>query len=53
MNWKNAVQASKPFVATLGGIPYHLQNVALLHWYNQAASPTSLNGAYSFRMRVR
>jgi chitinase len=48
VNWKNAVQASKAFVATSAGMPYHLQNVALLHWYNQSPSPTSLNRAYSF-----
>ena len=47
-NWKNTVQASKGFVATLGGASYHLQNVALLHWYNQSSSPTSLHAAYSF-----
>ena len=47
-NWKNAVQASTPFVATIGSASYHLQNVALLQWYNQAASPTSINHAYSF-----
>ena len=29
-------------------VSYHLQNVALLQWYNQVASPTSLNRAYSF-----
>ena len=29
-NWKNAVQASAPFVATVGSVSYHLQNVALL-----------------------
>jgi chitinase len=48
VNWKNTVQASKPFVATLSGVSYHLQNVALLHWYNQSAAPTSLQRAYSF-----
>jgi len=47
-NWKNTVQASNGFVANVGGTPYHLQNVALLQWYNEAASPTSLHGAYSF-----
>ncbi len=47
-NWKNTVQASKGFVATSGGTSYHLQNVALLQWYDEAASPTSLNKAYSF-----
>jgi hypothetical protein len=48
VNWKNTVQASKPFVATVAGVPYHLQNVALLQWYNQSAEPTSLQRAYSF-----
>jgi hypothetical protein len=48
VNWKSTVQASPPFVATIAGVPYHLQNVALLQWYNQVASPTSLNRAYSF-----
>jgi chitinase len=48
VNWKNMVQASPAFVATLAGATYHLQNVALLPWYNQTPSPTSLNGAYSF-----
>ena len=48
VNWKNTVQASKPFVATVSGVPYHLQNVALLQWYNQSAAPTSLQRAYSF-----
>jgi chitinase len=48
VNWKNTVQASKPFVATVSGVPYHLQNVALLQWYNQRAAPTSLQRAYSF-----
>lgn len=48
VNWKNTVQASKPFVATLSGVSYHLQNVALLQWYNQSAAPTSLQHAYSF-----
>ena len=48
VNWKNTVQASKPFVATLSGMSYHLQNVALLQWYNQSATPTSIQRAYSF-----
>ncbi len=48
VNWKNTVPASKPFVATVAGVPYHLQNVALLQWFNQATAPTSLHGAYSF-----
>ena len=47
-NWKNTVQASKAFVATVGGTVYHLQNVALLEWYNEVPSPASLHGAYSF-----
>ena len=52
VNWKNTVQASKPFAAAVGGTTYHLQNVALLQWYNQAAAPTSLQGAYSFPDRT-
>ena len=48
VNWKNTVQASKPFAAALSGVSYHLQNVALLQWYNQSAAPTSLQHAYSF-----
>ena len=48
VNWKNTVQASKPFVAAVSGVSYHLQNVALLQWYNQSAAPTSLQHAYSF-----
>src|SRR6476620_7466107 len=48
VNWKNTVQASKAFLATLSGVSYHLQNVALLQWYNQSAAPTSLQHAYSF-----
>ncbi len=47
-NWKNTLPASKAFAATVGGVAYHLQNVALLHWYNRAPSPTSWGGAYSF-----
>ncbi len=47
-NWKNRTPASKAFVATVGGVAYHLENVALLDWYNEVASPTSLHGAYSF-----
>jgi chitinase len=47
-NWKNTVQASNGFVATLAGVSYHLQNVALLNWYNQSSSPTSIKAAYSF-----
>jgi chitinase len=48
VNWKNTVQASKPFIATMSGTSYHLQNVALLQWYNQSAAPTSLQRANSF-----
>src|SRR5436190_5050140 len=48
VNWKNTPQSSKPFAAALGGTTYHLQNVALLPWYNQSTSPVSLNRAYSF-----
>ena len=39
VNWKNTVPASKAFVATVGDVSYHLQNVALLQWYNRTAAP--------------
>jgi chitinase len=42
-NWKNRTPASKAYIAKVGGMSYHLQNVALLSWY--AGSPTE---AYSF-----
>ena len=42
-NPKNNIPASKPFVAQLGGAPYHLQNAALLSWY--AGDPA---GPYAF-----
>ncbi len=32
-NLKNNLPASKPFLARAGNTTYHLQNVALLHWY--------------------
>lgn len=48
INWKNTVQASHGFVANAGGTAYHLENVALLQWYDEATSPTSLGHAYSF-----
>jgi chitinase len=48
VNWKNTVPASKAFVTGVGTAAYHLQNVALLQWYNQTTSPTSYKGAYSF-----
>ncbi len=35
-------------MATVGDAAYHLENVALLDWYNEVASPTSLHGTYSF-----
>ena len=48
INWKNTVPASKAYIANLGGMSYHLQNVALLGWYAGSTSPESYQGAYSF-----
>jgi chitinase len=48
INWKNTVPASKAYIANMGGMPYHLQNVALLGWYAGSTSPESYQGAYSF-----
>ena len=46
-NPKNNFPASRPFVAqTPGSSAYHLQNVALLAWYNVAAE--DIGGTYSF-----
>ena len=45
-NPKNNIPASKAFVAQVGGVPYHLQNVALLPWYTGASD--GLGGTYSF-----
>ncbi len=42
-NWKNRTPSSKPFLANVGGMSYHLQNVALLSWYTGASS-----AAYTF-----
>jgi chitinase len=42
-NWKNRTPASKAYIAKVGGMSYHLQNVALLSWY--AGTPSQ---AYSF-----
>jgi chitinase len=42
-NWKNRTPASKAYLAHLGGMAYHLQNVALLSWYTGQAS-----SAFSF-----
>src|SRR5262245_53118989 len=35
-NWKNTVQASKPFVAAMSGVSDHGQASARLQWYNPA-----------------
>ena len=43
---KNNFPFSKPFVATVGGKEYHLQNVALLPWF-LGASP-KLSNTFSF-----
>jgi chitinase len=43
INWKNRTPASKAYLAHVGGMSYHLQNVALLSWYTGSAS-----SAYSF-----
>ena len=46
INWKNTVPASKAYIANMGGMSYHLQNVALLSWYTGSTSPNSYR--YSF-----
>ena len=45
-NPKNNIPASKPFLAKVGGVDFHLQNVALLPWYTGAAA--GLGKTYSF-----
>ena len=45
-NPKNHFPASKAFVADMGGLTYHLQNVALLPWYTSSSAGTG--GQYSF-----
>jgi chitinase len=45
-NPKNNIPASKAFVAQVEGVPYHLQNAALLPWYTGASE--GLGGTYSF-----
>lgn len=45
-NPKNHIPASKAFVADMGGLTYHLQNVALLPWYTSSSAGTG--GQYSF-----
>jgi chitinase len=42
-NWKNRTPASDPYVIRSAGMSYHLQNVALLSWYEGTPSPV-----YSF-----
>jgi chitinase len=39
MNWKNRTPASRAYIANVGGMPYHLQNAALLSWYTGSVSP--------------
>lgn|GEM_PF-523009 len=48
VNWKNTAPSSKPFVATVSGTSYHLQNEALLQWYIESTTPESYKGTYSF-----
>ena len=48
VNWKNTVPASKPYAATLGGVTYHLQNVAMIPWFTGTTTPGTYKGAYSF-----
>ena len=45
VNWKNTVPQSKAYVANIGGMQYHLQNVALLSWYAGSAPPYSFPDA--------
>jgi chitinase len=45
-NPKNNFPESKAFVARVGGVAYHLQNVALLPWY--MGSSEGFGNAYSF-----
>jgi chitinase len=45
-NPKNSVPASGSYAAQIGGMTYHLQNVALLPWYTGAAE--GLGSNYSF-----
>ncbi len=45
-NHKNDFPVSRPFVASLKGETYHVQNVALLSWY--VGGGEGLGGAFSF-----
>jgi chitinase len=45
-NPRNNIPSSKPFLAHVGGVAYHLQNIALLQWYTGASD--ELGGTYSF-----
>ncbi len=38
INWKNTVQQGPAFVARVGATTYHLENVALLNWYDGVAT---------------
>jgi chitinase len=45
-NPRNNIPSSKSFLAHVGGVAYHLQNIALLQWYTGASD--ELGGTYSF-----
>lgn len=45
-NPKNNFPTSKPFVASVAGVTYHLHNVALLPWYLGSSAPIA--SIYSF-----
>ncbi len=45
-NPKNNIPASTPFPARVGGVTYHLQNIALLPWY--IGSSGGLGSTFSF-----
>jgi chitinase len=45
-NPRSEIPVSEPFLATAGGVAWHLENVALLRWYTGA--PEAAGGVYSF-----
>jgi chitinase len=45
-NPKNNIPSSKAFIARVGGVTYHLQNVALIPWYT--GSVQGLGSTYGF-----
>ncbi len=45
-NPRSEIPVSEPFLATPGGVAWHLENVALLRWYTGA--PEEAGGVYSF-----